>query len=174
MVALIAKKLRVNRQIRAKEVRLIGSEGDQVGIVSLRDAIAAAEEKSLDLVEVNPQTRPPVCKLLDYGKYRYEQSKKERESRQHRTTISIKEVKIRPKIDQHDYDTKKKMAERLLKDGDKVKITLMFRGREVVYKDQGLQKMNQMAEELEEIATVEKRPKLEGRNITMILAPKLK
>lgn len=174
VVALIAKKLRVNRQIRTKDVRLIGKDGEQVGVMTLREALAIAIEQELDLVEVNPSAKPPVCKLLDYGKYRYEQSKRERESRQNRTTISIKEVKLRPKIDTHDYETKKKMAIRLLQSGDKVKVTLMFRGREVVYKTQGLEKLNTLAEELEELAIVERRPKLEGKNMTMILAPKVK
>jgi translation initiation factor IF-3 len=155
-------------------VRLIGIDGEQVDILTIRDALALAEEQSLDLVEVNPLAKPPVCKLLDYGKYRYEQSKKEREARHNRTTISLKEVKFRPKIDQHDYDTKKNTAIRLLKEGDKVKVTLTFKGREVVYKVQGVEKMNQMAEELAEIATVERAPKVEGKNVTMILAPKAK
>jgi len=153
-------------------VRLIGVDGEQVDILTLRDALALAEEQSLDLVEVNPLAKPPVCKLLDYGKYRYEQSKKEREARANRTTISIKEVKFRPKIDQHDYETKKNTAVRLLKEGDKVKVTLTFKGREVVYKIQGVEKMNQMAEELAELAIVERPPKVEGKNVTMILAPK--
>jgi len=174
VVTRIKKKLRVNRQIRAREVRLIGSDGEQVGVMPLRKALDTASEEGLDLVEVNPRARPPVCKILDYGKYRYEQSKKEREARQHRTNITIKEVKFRPKIDTHDYETKKRMVVRLLKGGDKVKVTLMFRGREVVYKRQGMEKLNSLAEEVGELATVEKRPKLEGRNMTMILAPKTK
>lgn len=153
-------------------MRLIGVDGEQVDILTLRDALALAEEQSLDLVEVNPLAKPPVCKLLDYGKYRYEQSKKEREARANRTTITIKEVKFRPKIDQHDYETKKNTAVRLLKEGDKVKVTLTFKGREVVYKIQGVEKMNQMAEELAEIAVIERAPKVEGKNVTMILAPK--
>lgn len=153
-------------------MRLIGVDGEQVDILTLRDALALAEEQSLDLVEVNPLAKPPVCKLLDYGKYRYEQSKKEREARANRTTITIKEVKFRPKIDQHDYETKKNTAVRLLKEGDKVKVTLTFKGREVVYKIQGVEKMNQMAEELAEIAVIERPPKVEGKNVTMILAPK--
>ncbi|MCE1246781.1 MAG: translation initiation factor IF-3 [Firmicutes bacterium] len=150
----------------------MGVDGEQVDILTLRDALALAEEQSLDLVEVNPLAKPPVCKLLDYGKYRYEQSKKEREARANRTTITIKEVKFRPKIDQHDYETKKNTAVRLLKEGDKVKVTLTFKGREVVYKIQGVEKMNQMAEELAEIAVIERAPKVEGKNVTMILAPK--
>ncbi len=171
---LIVKKLRVNRQIKAKEVRLIDPNGEQVDIMTLKNALLMAQEKNLDLVEVNPGTKPPVCKLLDYGKYRYELSKKERTARQNRSIVELKEVKFRPKIDAHDFDTKKKMVLRLLKGGDKVKVTLMFRGREVVYKKQGVDKMNQLAEEITEDAIVEREPKLEGKNITMILAPKAK
>lgn len=174
MVNLIVKKLRVNRQIKAKEVRLIDANGEQVDIMTLKNALLMAQEKSLDLVEVNPNTKPPVCKLLDYGKYRYELSKKERTARQNRSVVELKEVKFRPKIDDHDFETKKKMVLRLLKGGDKVKVTLMFRGREVVYKKQGVDKMNQLAEEITEEAIVEREPKLEGKNITMILAPKAK
>ena len=172
MVNHISNKLRVNRQIRAREVRVIDSEGNQVDIMSLKNALNLAKEKNLDLVEVNPGSRPPVCKLLDYGKYRYEQSKKERMARQNRNIISLKEVKFRPKIDSHDYETKKRMVLRLLKGGDKVKVTLMFRGREVVYKRQGIDRMNQLAEEIKDQAVIERRAKAEGRNITMILAPK--
>lgn len=174
MVTHIKKKLRVNRQIRAREIRLIGSDGEQVGIIPFRKALDSALERGLDLVEVNPRTRPPVCKILDYGKYRYEQSKKEREARQHRTNITLKEVKFRPKIGTHDYETKKRMVIRLLEGGDKVKVTLMFRGREVVYKRQGMERLNTLAEEVGELAIVERRAKLEGRNMTMILAPKTK
>jgi translation initiation factor IF-3 len=162
----------MNKQIKAKEIRLIGDEGNQIGVVSLREAMEAAEQAELDLVEINPTSKPPVCKLMDYGKHRYEQSKKERESRLKRKIIEIKEVKMRPKIDSHDYDTKKRLAEKFLKDGDKVKITLMFRGREMMYRSKGIEMLNTFYQTLAETAVQEKLPKMEGRNMTMILAPK--
>lgn len=158
--------------IRAKDLRLIGEDGEQIGVVTLKEALDKAVEADLDLVEINPTSKPPVCKLMDYGKHRYETSKKERESRQKRKIIEVKEVKFRPKIDVHDYETKKKMAVRFIKEGDKVKITMMFRGREVVYRAKGIEILNKLAEELAEFAQVERRPKIEGKNITMILAPK--
>lgn len=167
-----AKKLKVNRQIKAREIRLIGDDGSQVGLVLLKDALETAREAELDLVEINPNSKPPVCRLMDYGKHRYEQSKRERESKAKRKIIEVKEVKIRPKIDTHDYETKKRNAIKFLKDGDKVKVTLMFRGREMVYRTKGFELMNAMAEEMGEIAVVERQPKLEGRNMTMFLAPK--
>ncbi len=168
------RTLRVNRQIRAREVRLIGEDGKQIGIVPLREALDRADDAGLDLVEINPNARPPVCKIMDYGKYRYEQSKKERESRQKRRIIEVKEVKIRPKIDTHDYETKKKMVIRFLKSEDKVKVTLTFRGREIIYRKQGIELLQRLASEVSEYGQVEKPPKPEGRNITMILAPKSK
>jgi len=174
VVNLISRNLRFNRQIRAREVRVIGTDGEQIDIMPTRAAMALANEKNLDLVEVNPNARPPVCKLLDYGRYRYELSKKERLARQSRSTVVLKEVKFRPKIDTHDYETKKRMVIRLLKGGDKVKVTLMFRGREVVYKRQGIERMNTLAQEIADIGVLERRPKAEGRNVTMILAPKSK
>lgn len=172
MAHIASKKHRVNRQIRAREVRLIAADGSQVGIVNIRDAQRQATEQSLDLVEINPNSKPPVCKIMDYGKFKYEQSKKERESRQKRKTFELKEVKFRPKIDVHDYETKKRIVIRLLKGGDKVKVTLMFRGREVVYRKQGFEMLQKLAEEIEEFGTLERRAKSEGRNMTMILAPK--
>lgn len=166
------KKFRTNKQIRAKEVRLIGVDGAQIGIVSIKEALDTAEHAELDLVEINPTSKPPICKLMDYGKFRYEQNKKERESRLKRKTIEVKEVKIRPKIDTHDYETKKKTAIRLLKDGNKVKLILTFRGRELVYRKHGIDLMKKMAEELSDISVLEREPKLEGKNLVMILTPK--
>ncbi len=151
---------------------MIDTDGNQIGIIPTREAMQMAEERNLDLVEINPQSKPPICKILDYGKYRYKQSKKERESRLKRKTIDIKEVKFRPKIDIHDYETKKRMVEKFLKEGNKVKITVMFRGREIVYKNQGIEMINKLAEEISELGTPEKRPKSEGRNITIMIAPK--
>ncbi len=167
-----SRKLRVNRQIRAREVRLIGDDGNQVGVITLREAMDMAKTAELDLVEINPNSKPPVCKIMDYGKHRYEQSKREKEAKQKRTTVTVKEVKIRPKIDVHDYETKKRRAIKFLKSGDKVKVTLMFRGREMVYRNKGFEMLKTLAEEIGEDGTVERSPKLEGRNMTMILAPK--
>ena len=168
----ISKELRINKEIRARQVRLIGDDGEQLGILAIREAINLAEERGLDLVEVSPATDPPVCKLMDYGKFRYEQSKKEKDSKVKRKSLEVKEVKLRPKIDEHDFQVKKVTAERILKAGDKVKITLMFRGREVVYTKIGEKLMDRLHEELSSICALERSPKLEGRNMIMILAPK--
>ena len=169
---IISKEVKVNKEIRARQVRVIGENGEQLGILHIKEALRAAEERSLDLVEVSPATEPPVCKLMDYGKFRYEQAKKEKDSKFKRRTLDVKEVKLRPKIDDNDFNVKKNTAERILKTGNKVKITLMFRGREVVYTELGKQLMMKLSEELEPISTVERAPKLEGRNMIMILAPK--
>jgi translation initiation factor IF-3 len=169
---IISKEVKVNKEIRARQVRVIGENGEQLGILHIKEALRAAEEHSLDLVEVSPAAEPPVCKLMDYGKFRYEQAKKEKDSKFKRRTLDVKEVKLRPKIDDNDFNVKKNTAERILKTGNKVKITLMFRGREVVYTELGKQLMMKLSEELEPISTVERAPKLEGRNMIMILAPK--
>jgi translation initiation factor IF-3 len=169
---IISKEVKVNKEIRARQVRVIGENGEQLGILHIKEALRAAEEHSLDLVEVSPSAEPPVCKLMDYGKFRYEQAKKEKDSKFKRRTLDVKEVKLRPKIDDNDFNVKKNTAERILKTGNKVKITLMFRGREVVYTELGKQLMMKLSEELEPISTVERAPKLEGRNMIMILAPK--
>ena len=169
---IISKEVKVNKEIRARQVRVIGENGEQLGILHIKEALRAAEDHSLDLVEVSPAAEPPVCKLMDYGKFRYEQAKKEKDSKFKRRTLDVKEVKLRPKIDDNDFNVKKNTAERILKTGNKVKITLMFRGREVVYTELGKQLMMKLSEELEPICTVERAPKLEGRNMIMILAPK--
>jgi len=171
-VTYISKELRVNKEIRAKQVRMIGNEGEQLGIIAIKDALAMAEEKELDLVEVSPSGDPPVCKLMDYGKFKYEQHKKERDSKAKRKTLEVKEVKLRPKIDDHDFQTKSKTAQRILTEGDKVKVTLMFRGREVVYTKLGEQLLEKLFEEVSSIALIERKPKLEGKNMIMILSPK--
>lgn len=158
--------------IRAKEVRLIGPNGDQVGIVSGTEAQKYADQLDLDLVEVAPEAKPPVCKVMDYGKYRYEQEQKAKEARKKQTTISIKEIKLRPKIDDHDFDTKRGHVQRFLKKGDKVKVTIMFRGRELVHPHLGEKLLRRMAEDLDEIAEIEAQPNLDGRNMIMMLAPK--
>ena len=168
----IADIVRINEKIRADQVRLIGPEGEQVGIVDIREALSYADRLNLDLVEVAPMATPPVCKVMDYGKYRYEQEQKAKEARKRQTTISIKEIKLRPKIDDHDFATKKGHVERFLKDGDKVKLTIMFRGRELVHPHLGERLLRRMAEELVEIGDVESQPNLDGRNMVMMLAPK--
>ncbi len=169
---IISKEIKVNKEIRARQVRVIGSSGEQLGILHIREALRVAEEKSLDLVEVSPAADPPVCRLMDFGKFKYEQAKKEKDSKIKRRVLEVKEVKLRPKIDENDFNVKKSTAERILRAGNKVKVTLMFRGREVVYTELGKKLMTRLAEELEQISSLERVPKLEGRNMIMILAPK--
>lgn len=169
----IAKEnLRINEEIRAREVRVIGSDGEQLGIMSGREAQQLAYEKHLDLVEIAPTAKPPVCRIMDYGKYRYEQQKREKESRKKQKTFDIKEVKLRPGIEEHDFNVKFKNAVRFLEDGDKVKVTIMFRGRELSHPELGEVLLNKMAAQLKEMAVVERQPKLEGKNMIMIVAPK--
>jgi translation initiation factor IF-3 len=162
---------RVNERIRIREVRLIDENGEQVGIIPTRDALDMARDRGLDLVEVAPNAIPPVCRLMDYGKFRYEQSRKERESRKHQTTIELKEVRIRPKIDDHDLETKGRRAAKFLDSGDKVKVTVQFRGREMAHPDIGRGLLDQLTEMLREHGSVEQPPKMEGRMMTMILGP---
>jgi translation initiation factor IF-3 len=164
--------LRINEEIRAREVRVIGSDGEQLGIMSGREAQQLAYEKHLDLVEIAPTAKPPVCRIMDYGKYRYEQQKREKESRKKQKTFDIKEVKLRPGIEEHDFNVKFKNAVRFLEDGDKVKVTIMFRGRELSHPELGEVLLNKMAAQLKEMAVVERQPKLEGKNMIMIVAPK--
>ncbi len=159
--------------IRGTEVRLIGEDNnEQLGIMSLKEAQKLAIEKGLDLVEISPTAKPPVCKIMDYGKYYFEQTKKEREAKKNQKVINIKEVKLRPNIEDHDFETKAKNAEKFLKNGDKVKVTIMFRGREVTHPELGKVLCDRMVERLAEAGQVEKAAKLEGRNMTMILATK--
>lgn len=164
--------MRINEEIRAREVRVIGSDGEQLGIMSGREAQQLAYEKHLDLVEIAPTAKPPVCRIMDYGKYRYEQQKREKESRKKQKTFDIKEVKLRPGIEEHDFNVKFKNAVRFLEDGDKVKVTIMFRGRELSHPELGEVLLNKMAAQLKEMAVVERQPKLEGKNTIMIVAPK--
>lgn len=168
----IADIVRINEKIRADVVRLIGPDGEQVGIVGVPDALNYADRLNLDLVEVAPMANPPVCKVMDYGKYRYEQEQKAKEARKRQTTINIKEIKLRPKIDDHDFATKKGHVERFLRKGDKVKLTIMFRGREVVHPHLGERLLRRMADDLAEIGEIESEPSLDGRNMIMMLAPK--
>jgi translation initiation factor IF-3 len=168
----IADIVRINEKIRADAVRLIGPEGEQVGIVSVPEALSYADRLNLDLVEVAPMANPPVVKVMDYGKYRYEQEQKAKEARKRQTTISIKEIKLRPKIDDHDFETKKGHVQRFLKHGDKVKLTIMFRGRELVHPHLGERLLRRMAEDLADVGEIESEPSLDGRNMVMMLAPR--
>jgi translation initiation factor IF-3 len=162
---------RINERIRVPEVRLIDDEGQQVGVLKTADALAFAQERELDLVEVAPEARPPVCRVLDYSKYKYEQAQKLKQARKHQQQITIREIKFRPKIAEHDYDTKKHHVERFLRHKDKVKVTIMFRGREVTHPERGTAILDRLAEELSELGVVEQRPMQEGRNMTMMMAP---
>ena len=162
---------RINDRIRVPEVRLIGDDGNQVGVVKTAEALAYAQQRDLDLVEVAPEARPPVVRVLDYSKYKYEQAQKVKAARKHQQQITIREIKFRPKIAQNDYDTKKGHVTRFLKHKDKVKITIMFRGREVTHPERGTALLDRLAGELSEIAVIEQSPLQDGRNMTMMLAP---
>ena len=163
---------RINDAIRAREVRLIDENGQNVGVVSKLDALARAEEAGLDLVEVSPDAEPPVCKILDYGKYKYQEQKKAAEARKHQKTVEIKEIKMRPGIDDHDYDVKMRAIKRFFEEGDKVKVTLRFRGREMAHQELGMNVLVRVKNDVEPIAKVESEPRFEGRQMVMVLAPK--
>ena len=167
----ISTELRINDRIRVPEVRLVGPNGETVGIVPTNDALRLAQEADLDLVEVAPTARPPVCKLMDFGKFKYETAQKAREARRNQTNTVIKEMKLRPKIDQHDYETKKGHVVRFLAQGDKVKITIMFRGREQHRPELGFRLLQRLAEDVTELGFVESAPKQDGRNMIMVLGP---
>lgn len=172
-VTLIAKKdtTRINDEIRANVVRLIGSDGTQLGIFGLRDAQRMADDEGLDLVEISPNAEPPVCKIVDYGKLKYEQAQKAKLARKNQKRTEVKEMKFRPKIDKGDYETKKRHVIRFLEADNKVKITIMFRGREMAHPEVGLKILERLADDLGEIAVVESRPSMEGRNMHMMLGP---
>ena len=161
----------INEQIRDKEIRLIGADGEQLGIMSARDAMKIAREAELDLVKIAPTAKPPVCKIIDYGKYKYEQDRKAKAARKNQAKVEIKEMKFRPKIDVGDYTTKKKHVLRFLAGGAKVKITIMFRGREMAHPEQGLSILERLADDLKDVAVIENAPKMEGRNMHMLIAP---
>ncbi|MFN8500865.1 MAG: translation initiation factor IF-3 [Kouleothrix sp.] len=167
-------RFRVNNRIRAPQVRLIDEQGAQLGIVSLREALALAEQRGLDLMEVAPNAVPPVCRIVDYGKFRYEQTKKDREARKNQKQAELKEVRLKPKTDDHDLDVKAKQARKFLLAGDKVKFTVRFRGREIFHPDIGREMLEQMAEDLRDVATVEQKPLMEGRALSLLLAPNAK
>lgn len=161
-----------NEMIRAREVRVIGAEGDQLGILPRADAIALAREAGLDLVEVAANSEPPVCRIMDYGKFKYEQQKKKADAKKKQNVIQIKEIKVRPKTDDHDYETKLRHIRRFLEDGDRCKVTVFFRGREIVHKDRGMAILERMVADLADVARQEQPPKAEGRTLQMLLVPK--
>lgn len=167
-----SKNTQINGDIRDREVRVISADGEQLGIMSAREANRLAEEKNPDLVKVAPQAKPPVCKIMDYGKYRFEQTKREKEAKKNQHVIDIKEVRLSLKIDKHDFDTKVNQANKFLKSGDKVKVSIRFRGREMAHPKNGYEIMDKFAEACSEYGSVEKRPKLEGRQMLMFLAAK--
>lgn len=153
-------------------MRLNTEDGEQLGIMSLEDALQEAQKRQLDLVEIAPTAKPPVCRIMDYGKYRYEQQKRDKDTRKKQKIVNVKEVKLRPKIEEHDFNVKLKNTLKFLQDGDKVKITIMFRGRELVHVELGKKVLDKMADEIKDIAIIEREAKLEGRNMIMIVAPK--
>lgn len=162
----------INDEIRAREVRLIGADGEQLGIKPFREAMQIALDQNLDLVNVAPTAKPPVCRIMDYGKYRYEMQKKEKEARKNQKIVELKEVRLSATIDEHDFQTKLRNVTKFLNDGDKVKLSVRFRGREIAHAQIGQRVLERMAAEVEELCVIERRPKLEGRSMIMILAPK--
>jgi translation initiation factor IF-3 len=168
----IVKEASINWDIRAPEVRVIDPEGKQMGILAVKEAIRIAEERGLDLVEVAPNSQPPVCRIMNYGKYKYQQSKRTQEARKHQTVIHIKEVKVRPRTEEHDFQFKLRHVKRFLDEGNKVKISILFRGREIAHPEFGKEMLNRFVEELKDIMVIEQFPRLEGRNMVMIMAPK--
>jgi translation initiation factor IF-3 len=162
----------VNHEIKAREVRLIGPDGKQLGIMSLKDALRHAQDAQLDLVKIASDAKPPVCKVMDFGKFKYEQSKREKEARKNQKIINIKEIRMNPTIDEHDFQVRLKNTLKFLKDGDKVKVSIRFRGRQMAHTKLGEEVLNKMAENIKELGVVEKAPKMEGRNMIMILSPK--
>ena len=165
------KEMQINEQIRDREVRVISSTGEQLGIMSAKDALKKAEEKNLDLVKIAPTAKPPVCKIMDYGKYRFEQAKREKEARKNQKVVEIKEIRLSLNIDTHDFQTKVNHAEKFLKAGNKVKVSIRFRGREMAHPELGLTSMEKFAEACSEFSSIEKPAKREGRQMLMFLAP---
>ena len=172
MLKISKKELYINEEIRGKELRVIDSDGSQLGILSAQQALSLAEEKNLDLVMISPQAKPPVCKIMDYGKYRFEQARREKEKRKNQKVVDIKEVRLSLNIDTHDFNTKLNHALKFLAKGDKVKVSIRFRGREMGHPELGTAIMRRFSEACAEAAVVEKQPKLEGRSMLMFLAPK--
>lgn len=168
----IATDLMINEEIRDREIRLIDENGEQLGVMSIQQALALAEERGLDVAKIQPMAKPPVCKLLDYDKYRYEQAKRERENRKNQRVVELKEVQLSATIEENDINTKAKMAIRFLEGGDKVKVSIRFRGRQITHSEIGTRVMIDFADRCKDVSMVERRPLLEGRNMIMILAPK--
>jgi translation initiation factor IF-3 len=168
----IVKEAGINWDIRAPEVRVIDADGKQVGILPLKEAMKIAEEKGLDLVEVAPNSQPPVCRVMNYGKYKYQQNKRIQEARKHQTVIHVKEVKVRPRTEEHDFQFKLGHVKRFLDEGNKVKISVLFRGREIAHPEFGKEMLNRFVEGVKDFTVIEQAPRLEGRNMVMILAPK--
>ena len=168
----IVKEAGINWDIRAPEVRVIDADGKQVGILPLKEAMKIAEEKGLDLVEVAPNSQPPVCRVMNYGKYKYQQSKRTQEARKHQTVIHVKEVKVRPRTEEHDFQFKLRHVKRFLDEGNKVKISILFRGREIAHPEFGKEMLNRFVEGVKDLVVIEQAPRLEGRSMVMILAPK--
>jgi translation initiation factor IF-3 len=166
-----SRPARVNERIRVPEVRLIDEEGEHVGVIRTREALDMARERGFDLVEVQPNAAPPVCRLMDYGKYRYEESRRERESRRRQRTAALKEVRLRPKIDDHDLDTKARQARKFLKSGSKVKLSVLFRGREIAHQDIGRTLLSRVSDQLSDLSTIDQQPHMEGRSMVMLLSP---
>ena len=168
----IVKEANINREIRAPEVRVIDAEGKQAGVLPVREAIRLAEEQGLDLVEVAPGASPPVCRIMNYGKYKYQQNKRSQEAKKHQTVIHVKEVKIRPRTEDHDFQFKLRHIKRFVEEGNKVKISLLFRGREIAHPEFGREMLARVMEEMKDLVVVEQNPRMEGRTMVMILAPK--
>lgn len=168
------KKQRVNEEITASEVRLIDAEGEQAGIVAIRAALEMADESGLDLVEIAPLAKPPVCRIMDFGKFKYQTAKKAHEAKLKQKQVQVKEVKLRPRTDENDYQIKLRNLRRFLEDGDKVKVTLRFRGREMAHQEFGMRQLERIKADLEELASVEQMPKMEGRQMVMVVAPSKK
>lgn len=163
---------RVNREIDARSIRLVGADGEMIGVVTLREGLIMAEEAGLDLVEVSPNAEPPVCKILDYGKFKYEAQKKRNEAKKKQKVIEVKEIKLRPNIDDNDYDVKMRAMRKFLEEGDKVKVTLRFRGRELAHQDLGMKVLERVRDDIEGLGKIEQIPKMEGRQMVMVVAPK--
>ncbi|HEX8440817.1 translation initiation factor IF-3 [Archangium sp.] len=167
----MARDQRTNRRIRAREVRVVGPEGEQLGVLTIDQAMERAQAAGMDLVEVNPMAKPPVCKIMDYGKFKYEEKKRASEAKKKQVVVHLKEIKLRPKTEEHDYEFKVRNVRRFLEDGDKAKITIMFRGREITHKELGSAILDDIVKDLKDVAVVEQTPRMEGRQMFMIIAP---
>ena len=172
MVIALPKSNRLNEEITTPQVRLLGPEGEQLGVVSIRDALAQADEAELDLVEIAPTAAPPVCRIMDYGKFKYQEAKRQHEAKLKQKQVQVKEVKLRPGTDENDYQIKLRNLKRFLEEGDKCKVTLRFRGREMAHQEFGLRQLERVKADLEELGQVEQMPKMEGRQMIMVIAPK--